>query len=246
MKSYIIGIAAFAFLFCSVQEAFADIKEIFQKGAQVEIGDSINGRMLRFSTDGVLHTMDSIAPVLPSECRIVLQENDTVWMENMFPIQSEKDYHAWLKGIYIRDAKFTNPSTDNEELHYIFAFIPYTRIDYMEWTDDGKKYTCDLMLNKASGGNPPDVQFDGEFRSPDDEQKMESYIKFIIGEDMSLEAVDSFGEERKYYTTYYNYDVTCPYGVDLDKLAREEIIKYNGGVAYISNLKLTPILSTGK
>lgn len=246
MKLQIIKIALCAFLFCSAQLASADIKEFFQKGEQVAIGDSIKGRMMKFSTDGELYAVNSESAVLPSECRIVLQENDTVWMENMFPIQSEKDYHIWLKGIYIKDAKFINTQTDKEEVHDIFALLPYVNVDFMEWTEDDKKYTCKLMLNRIREVDPPQIYFVREYRYPNAEEKMDSYIKFIIGDDMSIHALGSFGEEMKNYTTYWNYNVTCPYGIDLNKLFHKISKTYNGGLTSISNLKLTPILPSGK
>lgn len=246
MKSPLFKIIACAVLSICAQKASADIKQVFRKGEQVTIGDSIKGRMLRFSTDGVLHTMDPNGSDLPSECRIVLQENDTVWFENMFHIQSENNYHHWLQGLYIKDASFTNPQTSKEETHDIFAIIPFVDIDYMEWRDGDNRVSCDLTLCQVLGGNPPDIRSASKHQWPTDEQKMDSYIKFIIGEDMSLDGINSFGEMRTNYTTDFNYYYTCPYGINLNKLAHKNNVGGDGGIVYISNLKLKPILPSEK
>ena len=83
MKSNIIKVAFCAlFAFCSLS-ASADIKSLFQKGEHVTIGDSIKGKMLRFTTDGILHSDSPDAPVLPTECRIVMQ--DSTFFEHRRP-----------------------------------------------------------------------------------------------------------------------------------------------------------------
>lgn len=251
MKSYIIKTAFFIVLALCAKSAFADEKGLLQKGEQVIIGDSINGRMLRYSPEGVLHTLDSDAPELPSECRIVFQDNDTVWMENMFAIHTENAYHFWLKGLYIKDAKLVNPLTSKEEPHDIIALIPSIHIDFMEWISDDKKYKCYLTLSNAQGRvfsdiNADDYTYANDNTSMNESLNMDSYIKFIIEDDMRLEAIGPFGEERTGYTTYYNYDVTCPYGINLNKLAYQTTLSSNGYECFISNLKLTPIATEGK
>lgn len=244
MNSHLFKILVCAVLTISAQTTSADIKGLFQKGAQVEIGDSIQGSMLKFATDGVLHLVNAEAPALPTECKIVLQENGAIWIENLFPIHTEKDYHKWLKGEYIKEAKFTNPDTKKEEMRDIIVIYPFVTIDYKEWKEDDNKYTAKLTLNNiVKSPNAPDL-FSGaiRYKHPDEKQQMESYIKFIINEDMSLQSIDLFGEEKTSCESYINYYYTCPYGVNLNKLPYQESSGYGSGVTYISNLKLTPIM----
>lgn len=247
MKSYIIKIAVCASLILCPLTASAGIKDLFQRGEQVEIGDSIKGRMLKFATDGVLHYMYAEVPELPTECKIVLQENGSIWMENLFPIQNEKDYHLWLEGKFIKDAKFTNPQTSKIEVHDIFILEPFVTVDYMERKEDDDKYTSNLTLNRVVKSYDQSLVYGAvRYRDPDEEQQMESYIKFIINDDMSLCSVDMFGEQKTKCESYINYYYTCPYGVNLNKLAYQYSSGYGAVVSYISNLKLTPIATEGK
>lgn len=244
MKSYIIKTVVCASLtFCALN-ASADIKDLFQKGAQIEIGDSIKGQMLKFATDGVLHFVNAEATALPTECKIVLQENGEIWMENLFPIHTEKDYHKWLKGEYIKEAKFKNPVTNKEEVHDIVVIYPFETIDYKEWKDVDNKYTTNLTINKVvKSSDAPDLFLGAiRYKYPDQRQQMESYIKFIINDDMSLHSIDMFGEQQTKCESYINYYYTCPYGINMNKLPYQEYTGYGSCVTYISNLKLTPIL----
>ena len=70
------------------------------------------------------------------------------------------------------------------------------------------------------------------------------YIVFLMDDKNTLTCESTFGEIRADYATTYNYNVTDPYGIDLDKLEYTEIKGLNGGVAYITGLILTP--ATGK
>lgn len=243
MKSNIIKVAfCTLFAFCALS-ASADIKSLFQKGEHVTIGDSIKGKMLRFTTDGILHSDSPDAPVLPTECRIVMQDStffdpDLVWFENLFPVHTEKDYHKWLKGRYVKNAKFYNEMTHKRDTCDILVIIPFVNIDYMESVKGNDKFTCCLDLRNTIDGRP-----DVEYSSSDYDTDMECYIKFILKDDMNLYAVNDFGEVETDCATYYNFNVTNPYGINLNKLAHTKCTGVGWTEAYISNLVLSPQLN---
>lgn len=241
MKSYILKIAMCASLTLCAQQASAGIRELFQNGEQVNIGDSIKGRMITFSADGVLKILHKPDSKLTTDCKIVLQEDNTAWFENLFPKHSDVHFHKWLKGKYIKDAEFRNPQTGNTDTLDILTIIPFVKIDLQEWTAGTMRLTADLKLQLASGfGLPNTYGGDSEQDYPSREEIMASYIKFIIEDDMSLTAVNAFGEAQAPLRKYHNYSEATPYGINLDKLPYTETIGWDGYEAYIRDLKLIP------
>ena len=128
---------------------------------------------------------------------------DLVWFENLFPVHTEKVYHKWLKGRYVKNARFYNEMTHKRDTCDILVIIPFVNIDYMESVKGNDKFTCGLDLRNTIDGRP-----DTEYSSSDYDTDMECYIKFILKEDKNLYAVNDFGEVETDCTKYYNFNVT--------------------------------------
>lgn len=241
LKHNIAYIAIVTLIAACAQSAQADIRSFFRNnGEDVMIGDSIKGKMITFNTEGELHTLSSDAHTLPQECRVVLEDDDTIWFENLFPMQTASNYRKWLKGSYIEDARYYDYSIKDYVTEDIIA-IPWVRkIDFMEWVEGDKQFKCSLSLRNVVPGELPKISYNRPMINPDDEDMFLSSIRFRIGNDMSLTAVRAFGEVRAPFSTTYNYGVTNPYGINLDKLTYTETVGANGAEAYIANLKLIP------
>ena len=243
MKTYRLRIAAIAFfamlasLSVSAQSTVSEIIEFFQQGETVNISDSIKGKMITFSVEGTLNALGIENPTLPKECRVVLQENKVAWFENLFPARSKNDYHHWLRGALVNDAKVYNPETKEYDDRVALVIFPFMNIDYMEWESDEEKYQCYLNIRNVWGeGTLPQISFDDEYHSVQWEYY---YIIFLLENNNTLICQKPFGEIRRDYTTIYNYNVSDPYGIDLDKLKYTVVQGLNGVEAYISGLKLT-------
>lgn len=246
MKTYILRLASITLLAVgtslsvSAQSTAAEIREFFQQGETVNIGDSIKGKMITFNVEGTLNALDIENPTLPQECRVVLH-NKVAWFENLFPAHSKSHYHQWLRGALVNDARVYNSDTKEFEDRDALVIFPFSNIDYMEWVKDDIKYSCNLNIRRVFPGALPNISFDDEYQ---DMGMQDYYIVFLLDDKNTLICKSTFGEIRADYTTTYNYNVSDPYGIDLDKLEYMEIEGLNGGEAYITGLKLTP--STGK
>lgn len=222
----------------SAQLTDAEIIEFFQQGETVNIGDSIKGKMITFSVEGTLKALDIENPTLHKECRVVLQDNNVAWFENLFPSRSKNHYHHWLRGALVNDAVVYNPDTKESEDRDALVIFPFCNIDYMEWEEGCNAYHCFLNIRNVWGeGTLPKISFDDEYQSVQWEYY---YIVFLMENNNTLICQKPFGEIRRDFTTKYNYNVSDPYGIDLDKLKYTVVKGLNGVEAYISGLKLTP------
>lgn len=246
MKSHILKIAMCAVFALCAQQASADIKDFFQKGEQVTIGDSIKGRMIRYSTQGKYRSVYNPDYQIPSECRIVLQETKNpwgmnyIWFENLFPAQSENHYHKWVRGYYKKNAEFKNPLTDTIETRDVLIIEPFYKVDYKIWFSNGSKYGARLRLRIVAGPGLPKTYGGHVENAETEEGRMASYIRFIIEDDMSLTAVNAIGEGRTILRKYYNFEETTPYGIDLDNLPYNITESTTDIDGYIRDLKLIP------
>ena len=247
MKTYILRLASISLLVMgtslsvSAQSTAAEISDFFQQGETTNIGDSIKGKMITFNVEGTLNALEIENPTLPQKCRVVLQDNKVAWFENLFPARSKVHYHKWLKGALVNDANVYNPDTKKFEERDALVIFPFSNIDYMDWVKDDTKYNCNLNIRRVFPGALPNISFDDQYQ---DMGLQDFYIVFLMDDKNTLTCESTFGEIRTDYATTYNYNVTDPYGIDLDKLEYTEIKGLNGGVAYITGLILTP--ATGK
>lgn len=238
MKSYILTIAMSATLAVSAVSAsagiddYSDIKEFLEAGEPVTIGDSIKGKMRSFATSGEMTCIHVDSVPLPKELKIILQDNDSIWFENPFPVTDSATHRAWLKGLYIGSGKYYNKETKKTELREMITVVPHIPLGHVEKIIGDDRYSWTLFLSNGVRMGP---------RNPRCQNEYGFHIKFLTGEDMSLTCTSTFSSQRYYYQVYYNDAVECPYGIYIDKLPYTIYDLVQDEEVIVSNLKLTPI-----